>query len=226
MKKKTQLKTIISSAILATAVSASMMPLASQAGVTANIGYTSNYIFRGVEQTNTGSGSAGLDYENDSGFYAGTWVADVDSGLETDLYAGFGTSFNGIDLGIGATYYGYTEAAFDKPYQEVNLSAGFSGVSFSYDLGQHLKAGAGNKDVDYNHMSISTDYKALSFTLGKYDPDTSASNDANTYLNVGYSTELAKGLDGSVTYTYSAPESSNAISQSFLAFGITKSLDF
>jgi len=226
MKKTTQLKSLISSAVLAATTTLIMTPLAAQAEVSANLGYTSNYIFRGVEQTNTGSGSAGLDFENDSGLYVGTWVADVDNGLEYDLYAGFGKSFNGIDLGIGATYYGYTESAFDKPYQEVNLSVGFSGVSLSYDLGQHLKAGTANKDADYNHMSISTDYKSLSFTLGKYDPDTSTSNDANTYLDVSYSTELAKGLDGSITYTYNMYENSSLISKSYLAFGISKALDF
>ena len=60
-----------------------------------NVGADSDYLFRGISQTD-GSMSAWAGYTHefgDSGFMAGAWVGQVDyadgSDLETDLYAGW-----------------------------------------------------------------------------------------------------------------------------------------
>lgn len=48
--------------------------VSAQAEVTANIAASSNYYWRGITQTDDGAAvSGGLDYSNESGFYAGTW---------------------------------------------------------------------------------------------------------------------------------------------------------
>lgn len=45
----------------------------------ANIGVVSNYIWRGVTQTQDGPAvQGGLDYNHPSGFYVGTWASNVD----------------------------------------------------------------------------------------------------------------------------------------------------
>lgn len=212
---------IVSSAALTFA------PATTQAGASANIGYVSNYVFRGVEQTNTGSGSAGLDYENDSGLYVGTWVADVDTAVEYDFYAGWGGEFSDVNLEIGATYYGFSNDAFDDPYQEVNLSLGYGPVTLGYDLGQHLKGTTtGPKDEDYSDISIGMDYESFSAALGVWDEDTDTKDNAITYFDLAYSTELAAGLGGSITYTYALSEAKGATADNFLIFGISKAFDF
>ncbi|HCH68932.1 MAG TPA: hypothetical protein DE042_00260, partial [Colwellia sp.] len=72
-------------------------------GLSANVGVVSQYIFRGVVQTDTASASAGVDYEN-SGFYVGTWAADVQDGLEIDVYGGYGNELdNGLGYSVGFT---------------------------------------------------------------------------------------------------------------------------
>ena len=58
-----------------------------QADLSANLGFASEYHYRGIFQKNS-SASGGLDYEA-GGFYAGTWAADVGDGLEVDGYFGF-----------------------------------------------------------------------------------------------------------------------------------------
>ena len=227
MKKTTSLKKLLVSMAIVSSTALTFAPATTQAGASANIGYVSNYVFRGVQQTNTGSGSAGLDYEDDSGLYVGTWGADVDDGLEYDFYAGWGGAFSDVNLGIGATYYGYTKSAFDDPYQEVNLSLGYGPVTLGYDLGQHLKgATTGPKDKDYSDISIGMDYESVSATLGVWDEDTDAKDDALTYFDLSYSTELAAGLDGSITYTYALSEASGATADNYLIFGISKAFDF
>ena len=54
------------------------------ADVSYNVGYVSEYYYRGIYQKNS-SASAGIDYE-EGGFYVGAWTADVGDGLEYDLY--------------------------------------------------------------------------------------------------------------------------------------------
>ncbi|MFK8026891.1 MAG: TorF family putative porin, partial [Gammaproteobacteria bacterium] len=57
--------------------------MADDAIVTGNAGILSDYIFRGIFQ-DSGVGNGGLDIEY-AGFYAGTWIADVGTGIEYDL---------------------------------------------------------------------------------------------------------------------------------------------
>lgn len=82
-----------------------------------NINLTSDYIFRGVSQTQNGPAiQGGFDYAHASGFYVGTWASNVDwvslgykadSSMEIDLYGGFkGTAGDfGYDLGVITYYY-------------------------------------------------------------------------------------------------------------------------
>ncbi|WP_319380846.1 TorF family putative porin [Thiomicrorhabdus sp.] len=226
MKKAFTLKSLLASMAIAGATSMSIAPATAQAGVSANVGYVSNYVFRGIEQTESGSASAGLDYEGESGLYAGTWVADVETGLEYDFYAGWaGDITEGVSLGVGATYYGYTESAFDDPYKEVNLSIGFGDFTIGYDKGVWMSTASG--DTDYDHLYASVAFGDFGLTIAKMDGDTDTSKDALYYADLGYSFELAAGLDGAVNYVYVTPEDKNVggIDQSFLVLGLSKSFD-
>ena len=67
---------IISKTILASAfVAASGV---AQAEITANIAAVSDYMFRGVSQSSNAAIQGGMDYANESGFYAGTWMSNID----------------------------------------------------------------------------------------------------------------------------------------------------
>ena len=106
--------------------------IADDAIVTGNAGILSDYVFRGIHQS-SGTGNGGLDFEY-MGFYAGTWLADVEDGIEYDLYAGYVYEFeNGLYLGAGYTSYQYSDT-FDDEYNEVNLYAGGSVGNVSIDL--------------------------------------------------------------------------------------------
>ena len=87
----------------------------------ANVGYASEYFYRGIYQDES-SASAGIDFEA-NGFNLGTWVADVGDGVETDVYGGY--TFGGDDwsLGLGFTGYYYSDD-FDDTYEEVNFRKG------------------------------------------------------------------------------------------------------
>ena len=98
-----------------------LMTTTAQADLTGNLGYMSEYHFRGILQK-VSSVSGGLDYES-GGFYVGTWAADVGDGLEVDGYFGYGADVGDVSLSVGYTGYFYT-GDFDDTYQEINLGAG------------------------------------------------------------------------------------------------------
>jgi len=227
MKKTFKLKNLALSLAVAGAASVAMIPAASQAGVSANVGMVSSYVFRGVLQTSDASASAGLDYENDSGFYVGTWGADVGGGtdgLEYDLYGGWAGEFEGVSLGLGATGYFYT-GDFDTSYKEYNLSAGYGPIEIGYAGGVYEDGAVDETDSDYTDMYISASYEGATLTYGKWDADTDLDDNAITRVELGYELELAAGLDGSVTYVKAMSEASGVDDEDYLVFGVSKSFD-
>ena len=88
--------------------------------LTGNVGLYSQYIFRGLTQTDRSPAlQGGFDYAHASGFYAGTWASNIswlqDSGgysaggsLEWDFYGGYKWGFApDWTLDVGGLYYYY-----------------------------------------------------------------------------------------------------------------------
>ena len=123
----------IKNLVPALALSAVVVPATSMADVSANTGWVSEYIFRGIFQESS-SAYAGVDYTTDGGFYLGTWGADVGTGLETDLYFGFAGGDN-FTYKIGYTGYYYTDD-FDDTYNEVNLGIGYGIFALDVAIGE------------------------------------------------------------------------------------------
>jgi uncharacterized protein (TIGR02001 family) len=117
-------KTIIAgftAAALGSGLAQAQQPPASNHTLTGNIGLFSQYIFRGLTQTNEEPAlQGGMDYAHTSGFYAGTWGSNVSvlrdsnaytggGSLELDIYGGFKGSIGKSDFGydVGLLYYWY-----------------------------------------------------------------------------------------------------------------------
>lgn len=81
-------------------------------GITGNLGFVSDYAFRGVSQTDQDPAiQGGFDYAHASGAYLGTWGASVefaDASMEWDVYGGYKGKIAG-DLGfdVGLLQYFY-----------------------------------------------------------------------------------------------------------------------
>ncbi len=148
----------------------------------ANVGFTSEYIFRGITQK-TSSASVGLDFEQ-AGFYAGTWAADVGDGLEVDGYFGYGMEVSDdIGVSIGYTGYFYT-GDFDDTYQEINLGATLSAFSLDVAIGEYENFAG--PTLDYRFISVSAEHKGFFGTLGSFGEDFNGE-----YLELGYGTTLS-----------------------------------
>src|SRR4051812_8391124 len=98
---------------------ATAAPAPAASPLTGNIGVFSQYIFRGLTQTDRNPAlQGGFDYAHPSGFYAGTWASNIswlrDSGayrsggsLEWDFYGGYKIPVGDFGFDIGTLYYWY-----------------------------------------------------------------------------------------------------------------------
>ncbi|MBX3430037.1 MAG: TorF family putative porin [Hyphomonadaceae bacterium] len=130
------MKKILGLAILATAATAGVA--SAEGVVTANVGLTSDYVFRGISLADNGPAlQGGLDYVADA-WYAGVWGSNVSEGLELDLYAGFTPTTGPIDWDLGVIGYFYPGAdddAAEFDYYELKVGA-------SHDFTDQFTAGA------------------------------------------------------------------------------------
>lgn len=106
--------------VVALASAFSLPALAGDHTVTANVGFVTDYIYRGLTQTTHKPAlQGGVDYSHASGFYAGLWGSNVswikdsvalttgDKGLELDTYLGFKGAVAEVSYDLGAVRYNY-----------------------------------------------------------------------------------------------------------------------
>lgn len=183
--------------------------------LSANIGWVSDYIFRGIPQDDS-SASIGLDYSN-SGFYIGTWAADVGQGSEVDVYLGYeGAIGESVEYGVGATIYLYTDD-FDDTYKELNLSLAHGIFSIDAALGTYDNFD--NEEEGYTFVSLTAEHNGFYATLGSFSQDFDGE-----YLEAGYGFEH-NGLDLSVSVIHSTKDLLGDDSDNSIVFGIGKSFD-
>ena len=185
-----------------------------QADLSANLGFASEYHYRGIFQKNS-SASGGLDYEA-GGFYAGTWAADVGDGLEVDGYFGYASELGGIDLSIGYTGYFYT-GDFDDTYQEFNLGTGFGPLSLDIAVGEYDNFDGPTQDYTYYALTLAGE-SGLYGTLAGFSQDFEGE-----YLELGYGATVAD-IDLGVALIF-ANEDLVGDDEESIVFTIGKSFD-
>lgn len=171
-------RTLLSLAI-ATSLATVSTPVLS-ADFSANIGWNSQYFYRGIYQS-TSSAMGGVDMEA-GGFYLGAWGADVDDGVEIDGYGGYNFEIGDFTLGLGGTIYTYT-GDFDDTYKEVNISAGWNWLTFDAAVGTYDNFDG--PEQDYQFYSLTAEYNGFYGKVGTFADDFEGS-----YLEGGYGNTL------------------------------------
>lgn len=129
----------------------------------ASVALTTDYVFRGVSQTNEDPAIQGsLDYAHPSGFYLGVWASNVDEiiiskgNIEIDYYAGYTAEFfKGFSYDVSLIYYSYPSGGDPEPdYIEGHLGLGYAfsdillepslGVGYNYSPDFFGEDGNGN----------------------------------------------------------------------------------
>lgn len=185
------------------------------AEISGNVALQSDYVWRGISQNmEDPSIQGGLDYANESGFYAGLWGASVDFGgpesTELDLYAGWSTELNnglGVDLGIIEYTYHGGDGAGDANFTEYYLGLSYAGFGITYSVGDEFDD---NVELSFGH-----DFESgfsLSATYGDYD--------SYAYYQLGVATEYAGvGLDVSF---WNTDIDDDELSESRVVFTVSK----
>lgn len=186
--------------LVAAAAMADAAPAAAPAAAwsqTANIAFTSNYIWRGVSQnSNSVALQGGFDVAHTSGLSAGVWASSITSaeGLEVDLFANYGFKVSNIDLSVGYIAYVYTGQS-SLNFEEINLAATYAGVTAKVSKGIS-SAKEYYYELGYTYSIPSV--KGLDLGL-HYGWATTASNNNNEDYSVALSYPVA-GFAATVAY--------------------------
>jgi uncharacterized protein (TIGR02001 family) len=164
----------------------------------ANVALTTDYVWRGVSQTDNGPAiQGGFDLAHSSGVYAGIWGSNVefgdDANIELDYYGGYATEFgNGLGLDVGIIYYDYPSES-DLDFEELYVGLGYGIVSgkISYDF-----------DNDNGYYEAGADFElpagfGLGLHVGYFDFD---EGDSATDWKIGVSKSIG-GFDMELAYT-------------------------
>jgi len=145
--------------------------------LTGNISVTTDYLFRGVSQTQNGPAlQGGFDYSHASGFYLGTWGSNVDwvsqgyktnNSMEIDLYGGYRGAAGPIayDVGLITYYYPGDEitgvASPDTTEVYLGGSWEFLSVKYSHVTSSHFigwVGSGGEKTRNSNYLELNANY--------------------------------------------------------------------
>ena len=141
-----------------------LLSLPTFASVSANVSFASDYIWRGMTQTDGPAMSGGFDYEAESGFYAGILGSNVNfndgAGSELDYYFGYGFEVNGIGVDLGYVAFDYPENNTGLDFEEVVLGLSMGDLGLTFALGQ---------DGAPDYTEISYAIGAVGVSYGEYD---------------------------------------------------------
>ena len=137
---------------------------------TANIGVTTNYVWRGITRSDDGAAvSAGIDYVHTSGWYVGGWASSLDGSnsdgnYELRLYTGYLFKVGPVDLDFGYIDYRYPVGPEPADFGELYIQAGIKnfGVGAFYTVRKEEV----EKNKFYNHQDLYL-YASMAFEIKK-----------------------------------------------------------
>ena len=233
-------KTIIAGLVAAACGPAIATAADSPHSLSGNMGIYSQYVFRGVSQTDGKPAlQGGFDYSHSSGLYAGTWMSNVswlrDAGayqggasLEMDFYGGYKGSIGdfGYDVGLLQYYYpgtvvpGGTKADTLEVY--VGASWKWLGLKYSHVVSNKTFGVANSRGTDYLDLSATIPVSdklsaSIHYGIQKYDGDAApgVSNDSFASFDdwkIGVSYALPKDFTLGAYYT---DTKMNAVQEAF-----------
>lgn len=165
----------------------------SDLGVSANMAFTSNYIWRGMTQNKNSpalQGGFDLGYR---GAYLGIWGSNVEFGdnrvsLEADIYGGYRGEFSGIGFDIGAIGYVYPNMS-----QEYNFAEAYIGLSKEWEqFGVRAKYSKGVKTNDFDPEDY---YEAGGFIKLPYELLFDATYGSYHDIGDSYTLALSRAFD-------------------------------
>ena len=186
----------------------------------ASVALTSDYVFRGISQTDEGpaiQGSVGWskDFkvsEQEIGLYASVWGSNVEfndsdnANIELDYSGGITTTLAGVTLDAFAIYYDYPGSASSRNYDYIEAGGGagydfgIAAVDGKFYWSPDFFGGIGDAYYFTGSVSVPLPYKLTA--AGHFGYSVFDSSSANDYADWSISlTRNILGFDLSVAYT-------------------------
>ena len=159
-----------------------MLAIPSFAAVSANVSFASDYVWRGMTQSDGPAIQGGFDFEAESGFYAGIWGSNVNfndgAGSELDYYFGYGFSVGDLGIDIGYVAFDYPKNTLGLDFEEIVLGFSLGNFGLTHAMGQddftdytEISYGMGPVSVAYGTYDEMSDNITISygFSCGAYD---------------------------------------------------------
>jgi len=206
-------KQLLKAGLVAGLLTSSTIALAEESSpFSATLGLYSDYMFRGLSQTDNEIAIQGsFDYANSSGFYAGVWASNVefkgvaDTSLEVDAYLGYTTEINGIGLDFAALRYFYPDSSAFEDFNEFKIAATLNDFTASFYFTNDMFGTSENAWYINGAYSFALPMDvSLDLAVGYNDYDEGVLNNgpkADDYVDwsIGLSKSF-KGLDLSLQY--------------------------
>jgi uncharacterized protein (TIGR02001 family) len=184
--------------------------LPSFAGVSANVAFASDYIWRGMTQTGSDPAlSGGFDFESESGFYAGIWGSNVSfsegAGSELDTYFGYGFSLGEVGVDVSYVDFGYPgDSGLD--FQEIGVALSYGDFGVGY----------------YSGQDGAPDYMDLSYSMGDFSVSYGDYDTYGTNFALGYGFACGE-YDCGLTYSDFSSASVDLMDEDALVFSVSAS---
>lgn len=200
------IKTLTAVSVLAASTLVSGVAMA-ESDLTANAGVTSNYIWRGMTQTNDNAAiSGGIDYSSPAGVYVGLWNSNTNDDAETDLYVGYAGEAGdlGYDVGYISYIYNDTGPGVTSDFSEFYVGGSFQMFSLKISLSSDL-ADTSTLDIDTMYVEVGADIPlnddlTLGLHFGNYDYDYATTSTTTDFDVNDYSISLSKD-DFTISYS-------------------------
>lgn len=177
----------------------------------ANVALTTDYVFRGISQSDEGPAvQGGFDYAHDSGIYLGVWGSSIDlpqAETEIDFYGGINGAIDKFTWDVGGIYYYYPGDNSDYDFWEAALSIGYDFDLFAISLGLNYSpeffadSGKAFYYAAYLDIPLPHDF-SLSGHVGRQTIDNRIAFGSPSYtdwaVGLGYTLE---GFDLGLTYS-------------------------
>ncbi|MCB1901101.1 TorF family putative porin [Cognatazoarcus halotolerans] len=198
--------------------------------VSANVGFVSDYVYRGYSQTNENMAvQGGFDYSHASGLYAGVWGSSIDwldkGGTEVDVYGGYKAAMGDFGYDVGVLQYVYPGGKIGgKTPDTTELYLGASWKFLSFKFSHAFTDLFGIPDSDGSqYYDLSASYPVGAFTLGAHVGRQKVENGTSyNDWKLGVSTEYA-GFGFGLAYIDTDLNGSDDNADQRVVFSVTKS---
>ncbi|NIO43860.1 MAG: hypothetical protein GTO41_29155 [Burkholderiales bacterium] len=205
--------------------------------ISANVAFTTDYVFRGISQTNERFAvQGGFDWAGEStGIYIGTWASNVDfdseTSVELDGYVGWAHSWGDFGVDIGYLHYNYpgesglnTDEVYAKGiWKWITLAYYYTISDTAFGIADARGSGYFNAALEYTLPMGLTLGGAYGTTMYSGGP-AGAPNDAGDYDDYKIYAGLSyTGLDFQLAWTDTDIDNPVATQKDRFVFTVSKS---